>query len=168
MSTNIYEEACLDENGNTHTGSQCPECAQRFDTERALKSHIMYTHGPKEDTDPTNELIKEVFMNAGIPVPDGVHTNETIRLCPFLAIHKPKDLKNLNDKETRYNKGGYRKVHVLFDTGAGESVAPPDGFIEFPIQESEGSRKRWFYEAANGKEIEIEWEQVGKTTTNAF
>ena len=170
-----YEEAGIDENGNPYVRTlgwlntegvlpsfefPCQECAQGFNTERALKSHIRYTHGPKEDTDPTNELIKEVILNAGIPVPAGVHTNETIQLCPFLAIHKPQSVNNLNGKkETKYDKEGYRKVRVLFDTGAGESVIPPEEFEEYPVQESEGSRKGWFCEAANGEEIPNEGEK---------
>ena len=146
----------------------CQECAQRFETERALSTHVKYTHGPGEDADPTRELMKEVLLNAGIPEQSEVHTSETIQLCPFLAIHKPKDLNNLEGKEMKYNRNGYRKVRVLFDTGAGESVAPPGEFTEFPIRESEGSRKGWFYEAANGEGIDNEGEQVVKTTTNEF
>ena len=85
--------------------------------------------------------MKEVLLNAGIRATDEVHTDETIKLCPFLAIRKPQSVNNLNGKEAKYGKEGYRKVRVLFDTGAGESVVPPEEFEEFPIQESEGSRK---------------------------
>ena len=87
---------------------------------------------------------------------------------PILAVHKPKSVNNINGKEPKYNKEGYRKVRVLFDTGAGESVAPPDEFAEFPVQESEGSRKGWWYESANGEEIQNEGEKVVKTITEEF
>ena len=37
-----------------------------------------------------------------------------------------------------------------------KELVPPEEFEEFPIQESEGSRKGCFYEAANGEEIQNE------------
>ena len=113
------------------------------------------------------KLMKEVLLNAGIRAPEEIHTDEPIRLCPFLAIHKPQSVNNVNGKEVKYDKG-YRKVRVLFDTGAGESIVPPEEFEEFPVQESEGSRKGWFYEAANGEEIPNEGEKVVQSLTEEF
>ena len=110
------------------------------DNERALEMHAKYTHAPKETEDPTTELMQEIFRSAGVKGPMEVHTEETIRLCVFSGPHKPKSVNNL-EKESKYNKEGYRKVRVLFDTGAGESVAPVDEFSELPIQESEGSKR---------------------------
>ena len=57
---------------------------------------------------------------------------------------------------------------MLFDTGAGESVAPVDEFSEFPTKESEGSKRGWWYESANGEEIFNEGEKIVKTTTEEF
>ena len=51
-------EAGLDPDGNV-IEFQCPECTQRFGTEHALNLHIKYTHSPKEEVDPTAELIKK-------------------------------------------------------------------------------------------------------------
>ena len=115
-----------------------------------------------------NDLMREVLLNAGVRTDGEVHTDETIRLCPFLKIVKPQTVNNVNGKEAKYGKEGYRKVRVLFDTGAGESIAPADEFGEFPVQESEGSRKGWFYEAANGEEIPNEGERVVKSQTEEF
>ena len=43
-----------------------------------------------------------------------------------------------------------------------------DEFSEFPIKESEGSKRGWWYESANGDEILNEGEKVVKTTTDEF
>ena len=120
------------------------------------------------ESNPTEELMKEILMNAGVESPLEVKTEETIRLCPFLAIHKPKEVNSLNGKEIKYDGSGFRKVRVLFDTGAGESVAPPEEFAEFPIKESEGSKKGWFYESANGEEIHNEGEKEVKAFTEEY
>ena len=111
--------------------------------------------------------MKEILLNAGV-TPGEIRTEEPIRLCPFLDIIKPKTVNNINGQEPSYDTNGYRKVRVLFDTGAGESVAPSDEFVEFPTQESEGSRRGWAYECANGKEVENEGQKVVNAVTEEF
>ena len=57
------------------------------------------------------------------------------------------------------SKDGWTKVRFMVDSGANDTVMPPEELPEIPTRESRGSRLGWSYRVANGAEVSNEGEK---------
>ena len=74
------------------------------------------------------------------------------KLCPCTLVRTG----NVNSME---NKDGWTKIKFMVDSGANDTVIPPEELPEVPIQESKGSKLGWSYRVANGAEVPNEGEK---------
>ena len=51
------------------------------------------------------------------------------------------------------SKDGWTQIEIMVDSGANDTVIPPDALPDIPTRESKGPRLGWAYRIANGAEV---------------
>lgn len=114
--------------------------------------------------------VPRVSMNFVQPPPGlegrGLQCIDVERPCP-VETAKLVDVAPVSQGESDV-VGGWKRVRVTFDTGAGESVAPKGAFPGVKPQESIASKQGLFYRVANGKKVWNEGELRVNALTNEF
>ena len=94
-----------------------------------------------------------------VPLYPLLHGSCRSDVCPVQNAGKPPAAKKYT-VPYKQEEGGWTRVRVIPDSGAIESVAPPDMAPQFAVRPSAGSQRGQQYVTASGDEIPNEGEQV--------